>query len=91
MGDSRRVLIIQDSSEDHLCHGLTESYAKCARSAGFEVREVTVAALDYPVLRSKCDFDRQQLPASLNAARDAIVASDHIVLVFPLGAACPRF
>jgi putative NADPH-quinone reductase len=87
MDQPKRVLIIQghpDASERHLCHGLAESYAKGAREAGFEVNEISVAAIDFPLLRSKRDFERQALPASLTAARDAITASDHIVLVFPL-------
>lgn len=80
-------MIIQghpDPFERHLCHGLAESYAQGARAAGFEVTEVSIAAIDFPLLRSKRDFERQALPASLTAARDAITASDHVVLVFPL-------
>jgi putative NADPH-quinone reductase len=81
------VLIIQghpDASTRHLCHGLAESYAAGARQAGYAVREISVAAVDFPILRSKSDFDREPLPAGLTVARDALAAADHVVLVFPL-------
>jgi NAD(P)H-dependent FMN reductase len=87
MDQPKRVLIIQghpDASERHLCHGLAESYAKGAREAGFEVNEISIATIEFTLLRSKHDFEMQSLPTSLTAARDAITASDHIVLVFPL-------
>jgi putative NADPH-quinone reductase len=87
MRQRRSVLIIQghpDSSQDHFCHGLGKRYAEGARDAGFEVRELSIAAMDFPLLRSKHDFDASPVPASLEAAREAITASDHIVLIFPL-------
>jgi putative NADPH-quinone reductase len=87
MKQPRTVLIIQghpDASTRHLCHGLAESYAAGARQAGFAVREISVAAIDFPMLRSKNDFDCKPLPVGLTAARDALTASDHVVLVFPL-------
>jgi putative NADPH-quinone reductase len=87
MKQQKQVLIIQghpDNSAEHLCHALAESYATGARQAGFVVRVISVAAIDFPVLRSKRDFEREPLPIALNSARDAMAASDHIVLVFPL-------
>jgi putative NADPH-quinone reductase len=81
------VLVLQghpDPAGKHLCHCLAQRYADGARAAGFDVRELSVAELDFAVLRSKHDFDTAPLPASLNDARDAILAADHIVLVFPL-------
>jgi putative NADPH-quinone reductase len=82
-----RVVIIQghpDPAGHHLCHGLADAYAEGATAAGNAVSRIDLAKLDIPVLRSQAEFESGTLPSSLNAARDAIVAADHIVLVFPL-------
>jgi putative NADPH-quinone reductase len=87
MGQQKTVLIIQghpDPSATHLCHALADQYAAGARESGFEVRELSIAAIDFPILRSKREFDASPLPAALKPAHEAITAADHIVLVFPL-------
>jgi putative NADPH-quinone reductase len=81
------VVIIQghpDPAGGHLCHGLADAYAEGAAGAGNVVSRVDLANLDFPVLRSQAEFESGTLPSNLNAARDAIVSADHIVLVFPL-------
>lgn len=83
----RRVLIIQghpDDTERHFCHALAEAYAAGAAEAGHEVRTIAVAALDFPLLRSKHAWDTGQLPQSLVPAQEAIGWAQHIVIVFPL-------
>ena len=83
----RRVAIIQghpDATRRHLCHALAEAYASSARAAGHEVREIDVAALDFPVLRSKEAFETTALPASLAPAQAAIGQADHLLIVYPL-------
>jgi putative NADPH-quinone reductase len=87
MKKAKCVLVLQghpDPAGKHLCHCLAERYADGARAAGFDVRELSVAEMDFAVLRSKHDFDTAPLPASLSDARDAVLAADHILLVFPL-------
>jgi putative NADPH-quinone reductase len=82
-----RVVIIQghpDPVGEHLCHGLADAYAEGAKAAGNSVSRVDLAKLDIPLLRSQAEFESGTLPSSLNAAREAIVSADHIVLVFPL-------
>lgn len=84
---ARSILIIQghpDSAGGHLCHGLADAYAAGASSAGHRVMRVEVARLDFPVLRSQAAFEMDALPESLNPARDALIAADHVLLVFPL-------
>jgi putative NADPH-quinone reductase len=83
----RRVAIIQghpDATRRHLCHALAEAYASSARAAGHEVREIDVAALDFPVLRSKEAFETGALPTSLAPAQAAIEQADHLLIVYPL-------
>ncbi|MCC5869477.1 MAG: NAD(P)H-dependent oxidoreductase [Gammaproteobacteria bacterium] len=82
-----RILIIQghpDDSADHLCHALAQQYREGAESAGHEVREINVAQLDFPLLRSKHEWEAGALPASLAEAQASISWAQHLVVFFPL-------
>jgi putative NADPH-quinone reductase len=83
----RRIVVIQghpDPAPDHLCRALAEAYADGARRAGHVVEMIDLAGLDVPLLKSQNAFEHDPVPASLRPAQDAIVAADHLVLVFPL-------
>ena len=43
-----------------------------------------VAELDFPLLRSKAEWDDGIVPPALSAAQDAIRRAEHIVFFFPL-------
>ncbi|HET7796004.1 MAG TPA: NAD(P)H-dependent oxidoreductase [Rhizobacter sp.] len=84
---SRRILVLQghpDASQPHFCHALAAAYAEGAAAAGHEVRTITVADIDFPLLRSKQAWDSGSLPPALLPAQEAIAWAQHIVLVFPL-------
>lgn len=84
---SRHILLIQghpDASPSHLCHALADSYAEGALASGYEIRRITVAELDFPLLRSQHEWEHGALPESLAASQDAIRWANHIVLFFPL-------
>ena len=84
---TRRLLILQghpDTGGRHFSHALADAYAAAARDAGHEVRCVDVAALDFPLLRSRAEWDHGTLPASLLQAQQAIAWAQHLVLFFPL-------
>ncbi|GAB4550564.1 MAG: NAD(P)H-dependent oxidoreductase [Rhizobacter sp.] len=84
---SKRILVIQghpDVSNQHFGHALAESYADAARAAGHSVQTVTVAQLDFPLLRSKAEWETGPVPASLKPAQEAIAWAEHIVFFFPL-------
>lgn len=83
----RRILILQghpDGGHRHLGHALAEAYAEGAREAGHELREVHVADLDFPLLRSQREWQHGPLPSGLLEAQQAIGWAEHIVLCFPL-------
>ncbi|WP_029002453.1 NAD(P)H-dependent oxidoreductase [Azorhizobium doebereinerae] len=83
----KSILIIQghpDGAGGHLCHGLADAYAAGAESAGHRVMRVDVGRLDFPLLRSQAAFEMDALPEGLNGVRDALIAADHVVLLFPL-------
>ncbi|WP_313665548.1 NAD(P)H-dependent oxidoreductase [Shinella sp.] len=83
----RRILIIighPDPEAKRLCRALAASYADGARSAGHEVRLLDVATIDFPLLRTKEEFEDRALPVTLEDAAQAIGEAEHIVFVFPL-------
>lgn len=85
--DGRRILLIQghpDALTRHLGHALADAYAQGAHEAGFEVRQLEVARLDFPLLRSQHEWDHDSLPAALKPAQDDIGWAQHLVLFFPL-------
>ncbi|UDL90712.1 NAD(P)H-dependent oxidoreductase [Mesorhizobium sp. PAMC28654] len=84
---SRRILIVvghPDRSPDRLCRGLARAYGEGAEKAGHAVRQVDLAALDFPMLRTMQEFEHGAVPDSLKDAAQAIVWAEHIVFFFPL-------
>jgi len=83
----RRIAVIQghpDPEPKHLCRALAEAYADAAFRAGHEVKQIDLARLDFPFLRTQADFEQGAVPDSLKPAQMAILGAEHIVLVFPL-------
>ena len=86
-GMPRAVVIIQghpDPAGNHLCHALADAYAAGALSAGHRVMRVELAQLEFPLLHTQQDFETGEIPTALLPARDAIVAAEHVVILFPL-------
>jgi putative NADPH-quinone reductase len=84
---SKRILVIQghpDGGEPHLCHALADSYAKGAVDGGHPVRQIRLAEIDFPLLRSQKEWETGLVPASLKPAQDDIAWAEHIVFFFPL-------
>lgn len=82
-----RILIIDghpDGDRARLCHALADAYADGARETGREVRLLTVAEAEFPILRTAQDFMTAPDAPAILGARDDILWADHLVLVFPL-------
>lgn len=83
----KRIALLQghpDNTEPHLCHRLAETYAEGAVAAGHEVRGIDIAALDFPVLRSRREWYEADLPPDLLPAQQTIAWCEHLVVFFPL-------
>jgi len=83
----KHITIIQghpDSEENHLCHGLADSYKEGAVSAGHQLTTITVAELEFPLLRSRDDFVNGERPACIIGAQREFKNADHLLLVYPL-------
>ncbi|MFS8114171.1 NAD(P)H-dependent oxidoreductase [Rhizobium jaguaris] len=83
----RHILIIEahpDGHDRHLCGALADAYATGAANAGFTLRRLDIAKLDFPLLRSREEFENGMVPEALAAAAEAIQWAEHIVVIFPL-------
>lgn len=82
-----RVTIIQGHptpDSRHFCHALADAYARGAAEGGHEVRVVPVAELDFPLLRSKSDWEGASSPPGLVEAQHALAWAEHVVIIYPL-------
>ena len=82
-----RITVIQghpDVTERHLCHALADAYCEGARSADIDVEVINVAELDFPLIKSKSDFEEGACPISIKRSQAMINTSDHFVLIYPL-------
>ncbi|WP_417687093.1 NAD(P)H-dependent oxidoreductase [Roseibium sp.] len=87
MAKSKSVVVIDghpDPDPAHFCHALALSYCKGARHAGHKVSLISLADLDFPLLRSPKAFAEDPTPDSLIPARDTLLAADHVTIIFPL-------
>lgn len=83
----KRIVIIQghpDPAGNHYGHALARAYARGAAAAGHEVKQIEVARLDFPLIRTYDEFYGGTLPESLREAQDAIGWAEHLVLFYPL-------
>lgn len=81
------IAIIQGhptSGGEHFCHALAEAYAEGAFAGGHQVRFITVADLDFPLLRSKADWDKALPPAVVAEAQRTLAWAEHLVIIYPL-------
>lgn len=84
---ARRIAIIQghpDGQANHFGHALAEAYATGAGEAGHEVKTLTVAALEFPLLRSKDDWEEGTPSEGIRHAQSVIDWADHLLIVYPL-------
>lgn len=83
----RNVLVINgnpDSAPGKLSHALAEAYGEGALDAGCTVRHLAVGAIDFSVLRQAEDFLHPARDVSIAAAQAALLAADHVAIIYPL-------
>ena len=83
----QRILILEghpDPRPARFCHALAEAYAEGAAAAGHELRRVSVAALDVPLLTDKKEWETGDPPPPIRRLQDDIAWAGHLVVIFPL-------
>lgn len=87
MNVSKSIVIVNghpDTDPAHFCHALAAAYRRGAEAGGHTVTTVSVANLHFPMLRNPKNFANVPSPEELIPARDALLAADHLVLIYPL-------
>lgn len=82
-----RIAIIDghpDPAPGHFIHALVRAYEEGAIQNQHQVRRITVAELDFPLLRSMKEWQEEEVPAALVEAQDAIRWAEHLVIFYPL-------
>ncbi len=83
----KRIVIIQghpDAGARHFGHALADEYAKGGEDGGHEVKRIDVARLDFPLLRTKEEFEKGTPPEAIKQAEEAIRWATHLVILYPL-------
>jgi putative NADPH-quinone reductase len=83
---SKRIVIVQghpDPAVGHFGQALSQAYEEGARAAGHELRVITIATLDFPLIRSRGEFEGP-VPPAISAAQDSIRWAQHLALFYPL-------
>ena len=84
---AKRIVIVQghpDPGGSRYGHALAQAYLEGAQEAGHEVELLAVAEFDFPVLRTKQDFEGGEPPEIITRCQQAIRQADHLVIIHPL-------
>ena len=82
-----RIAILQGHPApegQHFCHALAGAYAQGAAKGGHDVRLISVADLDFPLLRSKSDWENDSPPTAIEQAQQSLAWAEHFVIIYPL-------
>src|SRR5579864_5711088 len=83
---SKRILIIDghpDSQAGRYVHALSKAYFDGAHLGGHEVRSIILSETDFPLLRTRVEF-QSEAPPSICQYQELIKWAEHIVILFPL-------
>jgi putative NADPH-quinone reductase len=84
---SKRIALIQghpDPGAGHFGHALASAYEGSATEAGHQVKVITVARLEFPLLRNAREWESEPVPEAIAEAQRTIAWAEHLVIVFPL-------
>lgn len=84
---TKRIVIVQghpDPGGGRFGHAIAEAYREGAMAAGHEVEILPVAEMDFPLLRTRQEFDRGVPPDAIVRCQQSILAADHLVIIHPL-------
>ena len=88
---SRKIAIIDgnpDRDAARYDHALTQAYAAAAQKAGHDVRHIRLAEADFPLLRSKRDWEEGTPCPFIQECQQMIANADHLLIAYPLWLGC---
>lgn len=78
------VIVVGNPLTGSYCEALGEAYKRGAESGGHEAKLIALADLKFDAILREGYRREQALEPDLVAAREAFVACDHVVFIFPL-------
>lgn len=82
-----RILILDghpDPTPRRFIHALADAYCEGAQSAGHEVLLVRLADLEFPLLRSREDYNKGEPADSVRRVQSRFDWATHVVILYPL-------
>jgi putative NADPH-quinone reductase len=82
-----RILILDghpDPSPERYLHALADAYRQGAAAGAHEAIVVRVADLEFPLLRTRADYDDREPNAAVRAVQDKFDWASHVVILYPL-------
>lgn len=84
---AKRITIIDghpDPDGARFCHALANAYAEGAGKASHSIRRLTLAQIEFPILRSKRDWETGVPSPSIRECQEAVSWAEHLVIIYPL-------
>jgi putative NADPH-quinone reductase len=84
---AQRIVTIQGHpapDSGHFGHALMGAYTEGAQETGHEVKHVEVAQLNFPILRTREDWEGGTTPEAIYQSQQAIAWAHHLVILYPL-------
>ena len=84
---AERIAVIQghpDVRGERFGHALADAYAAGAAQAQCRVETIEIARLDFPMLRTREDWESTRIPDDIRKAQEKIVRAEHLVIFYPL-------
>lgn len=84
---AKNIVIIQghpDPDVNRFCHALAAAYFKGAESSGHSVKEIYIAQVEFPMLRTQAEFIQGEVPEAIKQAQHLIQSAEHLVIIYPL-------
>jgi NAD(P)H dehydrogenase (quinone) len=83
-GMAKIVIVVGHPVADSYCEALGEAYRRGAESGGHQAQLFALARMKFDAILREGERREQPLEPDLVTARQALLASDHLVFVFPL-------
>lgn len=83
----KRIAIIQghpDPGGGHFGHSLADAYCKGAQAGGHDIRRIEAAQLEFPLLRSKEEWETGTPAIAIRQAQSSVEWASHLVILYPL-------
>ena len=84
---SQRILILDghpDPSSDRFMHALAAAYREGAESGNHEVIAIRAADIDFPLLRTQSDYEKQEPVEAIRKCQAVMDWATHVVILYPL-------